>query len=82
MPMKSWACNFCEKSFLHFVDAEEHEKTCNQNPKNRCCETCCLNIEIYPQNSELPFVEMSCVYGGTYPDERNCKMWEPKDDKN
>ena len=42
MPTKveAYKCDFCHRCFMRLVNANSHEKACNNNPERRHCKTC------------------------------------------
>ena len=77
MPEHVWKCEFCMETNKSFDDANDHEKECVWNPKNKYCYSC----SNYSQDPSF------WMYGESYTclknlsldeheDEGNCKGWE------
>lgn len=79
--LNSWVCEYCGTVFVAKSLCSDHETCCDNNPKNKTCNTCknwyfdpSAGI-IYGEDSE-PEGEPKCRIPGYEPFQRNCDQWK------
>jgi len=76
MPEHVWKCDHCIDSFESWDEANEHEKDCNWNPKNKFCCSCKNHSNdgfwMYGES----YTCLKSLDMDHYEDHGNCKGWQ------